>query len=230
MGVRARFLGHACWQISTRDHSIVIDPFLTGNPVAAARPEDLQVEAVLITHGHSDHIGDAVDIAKRCDALVIGCYELTSYLGQKGVRTHGMHLGGSHEFGFGSVKLVQAFHGSGLIEGDNIIYLGNPAGLLIRMGGKTVYHSGDTALFGDMKLFSRQNKIDLAVLPIGDNYTMGIDDAIEAVKLLDPVRVVPMHYNTFDLLKADPDEFARRVHSETHARCTVLAPGAEIQV
>jgi L-ascorbate metabolism protein UlaG (beta-lactamase superfamily) len=184
----------------------------------------MDVEAVLVTHGHSDHIGDTEAIARRCDALVVGCFEVANYFLKKGLKTHPMHLGGTHTFPFGTVKMTLALHGSSLEENGQVIYMGSPAGFLIQMGGKTIYHSGDTALFGDMALLARHN-IDLALLPIGDNFTMGIDDAVEAVKLLKPARVIPMHYNTFDLVKADPEEFARRVRSETTALCEVLVPG-----
>ncbi|MCA1594813.1 MAG: metal-dependent hydrolase [Chloroflexi bacterium] len=226
----ARFLGHSCWQLSTEHHSIVIDPFLTGNPLAAVHPEDLNVDAVLVTHGHSDHLGDTLAIAKRCDALVVGCFEVATYLGQKGARVHAMHLGGKHTFPFGAVKMIPALHGSGLVEDGQIIYLGNPAGFVIEMGDRAVYHSGDTALFSDMKLVSRQRKMDLALLPIGDNFTMGIDDAVEAVRLIEPVRVIPMHYNTFEVVRADPEEFARRVAQQTRSVCEVVQPGQEIQI
>ena len=228
--MKARFLGHACWQLSDGQRSIVIDPFLMGNPAAAARPEELQVEAILISHGHSDHVGDALSIAKRMGALVIGCFEVATYFQQKGVEAHAMHLGGAHSFPFGTVKMTPALHGSGLVEDGRMIYMGNPAGFLIGMGDRVIYHSGDTALFSDMKLIGRNRKIDLALLPIGDNYTMGIDDAIEAVKLLDPARVVPMHYNTFDLIRADAEEFKRRVLAETGAGCDIVAPGESIEV
>jgi L-ascorbate metabolism protein UlaG (beta-lactamase superfamily) len=216
--------------LTSDQHCIVIDPFLTGNPLAAAKPEDLKVDAVLVSHGHSDHLGDSADIARRNNAPVIGCFELATYLGQQGVQTHAMHLGGAHTFPFGSVKLTPAFHGTGLLDGGQIIYLGNPAGFLIRMGDRTIYHSGDTALFSDMKLLTQRGKIDLALLPIGDNFTMGIEDAVEAVKLIEPDYVVPMHYNTFDLIRANPDDFARLVRQQTRSLCEVVQPGQEIQI
>jgi L-ascorbate metabolism protein UlaG (beta-lactamase superfamily) len=228
--ITAKFLGHSCWTLTSDQHCIVIDPFLTGNPLAAAKPEDLKVDAVLVSHGHSDHLGDSADIARRNNAPVIGCFELATYLGQQGVQTHAMHLGGAHTFPFGSVKLTPAFHGTGLLDGGQIIYLGNPAGFLIRMGDRTIYHSGDTALFSDMKLLTQRGKIDLALLPIGDNFTMGIEDAVEAVKLIEPDYVVPMHYNTFDLIRANPDDFARLVRQQTRSLCEVVQPGQEIQI
>ncbi len=228
--IKARFLGHSCWHFQIDEHSIVIDPFLTGNPLAAVAPDDLQVDTILITHGHSDHVGDALSIARRCDALVVGCFEVATYFEQKGVRTHAMHLGGSFEFPFGTVKMTPALHGSGLFEDGQMIYMGNPAGFLLRIGDRTLYHSGDTALFSDMKLLTRAHRIDVAFLPIGDNFTMGIDDAVEAVKFLNPVRVVPMHYNTFEVVKADPELFQRRVRQETLAECVIVNPGEELEI
>ncbi len=225
--MKARFLGHSCFTLQSDGHTIVIDPFLNGNPVAAVKPADLRVEAILVSHGHSDHLGDAIEISKRTHAPVICCHEVTGYCEQQGATAHGMHIGGAHQFDFGRVKLTPAWHGAGIETKTGVIYGGTPCGFLVTMGGKTVYHAGDTALFGDMELIGRLNKIELALLPIGDNYTMGPDDAVEAVRMLKPNRVVPMHYSTFDLIQQDPNSFQKRI--ERLAECTVLKPGETLE-
>jgi L-ascorbate metabolism protein UlaG (beta-lactamase superfamily) len=225
----ATFLGHSCFLFQDGGRSILIDPFLTGNPQAAATADSLNPTAILVTHAHNDHLGDAMAIAKRAGALIVSTFEIATFCQQQGVNAHGMSQGGSHTFEWGWVKLTLAFHGSTYIDDKGFHTLGNPAGVLLRLSGKTVYHAGDTALFGDMTLIGRQNKIDLALLPIGDNFTMGPEDALEAVKLLQPAVVVPMHYNTFDLIAQDPVPFADRVQSETGARCVVLEPGGSVE-
>jgi L-ascorbate metabolism protein UlaG (beta-lactamase superfamily) len=230
--MKATFLGHSCWSIREGNSEVLIDPFLTGNPKAAATADAQNPTAILVSHGHNDHVGDAIAIAKRSGALVVANFEIASYMQQKGVNAHGMHLGGARQFDWGWVKLTLAFHGSTYMDMESgfPITLGNPAGFLLRMGGKTVYHAGDTALFGDMALIGRRHPIDLALLPIGDNFTMGIDDAVEAVRLLQPAAVAPMHYSTFDLIAQDPEEFARKVRAETQARAYVVAPGGSIEL
>ncbi len=222
--VKLEFLGHSCFQISDDSHSIIIDPFLTGNPVAATTPDKIKVDAVLLTHGHSDHLGDTEAIAKRNDAAVVSVYELANYLGKKGLNTHPMHIGGSHVFPFGKVKFTPATHGSAAMEEDDTItYLGNPAGIILSMGGKVIYHAGDTGIFMDMQLIGNQN-LDCALLPIGDNFTMGVDDAVESAKLLRPKTVIPMHFDTWDLIKADTKAFAGKIEG-AGMKCVVLKPG-----
>ncbi len=221
---QARFLGHSCVMLTHGPHKLIVDPYLTGNPVAAAKAADIDVTHVLVTHGHGDHVGDAVAIAKRTGATIIANFELAGLCERQGARTHGMHIGGSHVFPFGRVKLTIAHHGGGYGPEANI-YTGPPVGFLITMDGKTVYHPGDTGLFYDMKLIGDMNRIDLAFLPIGDNYTMGIDDAVKAAELLRPTTVVPFHYDTFPLIAAQADEFSRKV---TGARVVILKPGNTI--
>jgi L-ascorbate metabolism protein UlaG (beta-lactamase superfamily) len=225
----ARFLGHSCFEIQDSNNRILIDPFLTGNPKAAASADEVNPTAILVTHAHNDHLGDAIGIARRTGALIVSSFEIATWCEQQGVQAHGMALGGGHAFDWGWVKLTLAFHGSTYIDDTGFHTLGNPAGILLRVGGKLLYHAGDTALFGDMALIGRLNKIDLALLPIGDNYTMGPDDGLEAVKMLQPAAVVPMHYNTFDLIAQDAHRFAERVQAETSARCVVLDPGQSIE-
>lgn len=229
--MKVTFLGHACVLVSTEEHSVVIDPFLTGNPKATAKPEDIKVDAVIVTHGHGDHLGDAIDIANRNDCSVIGVYELVTYCQRKGAKKgHPLHIGGSYNFPFGRVKFVPAWHGSAFVEEDgSIVYTGNPAGVLLFMDDKTIYHAGDTGLFGDMKLFADLHPIDLAFLPIGGNFTMDINDAVEATKLLRPKIVVPMHYGTFPVIEADPSEFARKVQEVCPTTTVkILQPGESV--
>jgi L-ascorbate metabolism protein UlaG (beta-lactamase superfamily) len=169
---------------------------------------------VLLTHGHGDHLGDGISIAKKNNATVIAPYELATYCSNVGCQVHPMHIGGGYDFPFGRIKLTTAHHGSGADLGDKALaYMGNPCGFLVTIGDKTVYHAGDTALFMDMKLIGEMNTIDVALLPIGDNFTMGIPDAVKAVEFLQPRLSVPMHYKTFDVIDADPIEFRRQVES-----------------
>jgi L-ascorbate metabolism protein UlaG (beta-lactamase superfamily) len=227
---RVTFLGHACCTVEDGGRSVLIDPFLTGNPLAAASPDQLDPQAILITHGHNDHVGDALEIARRTSAIIVANFEIATWCQQAGANTHAMHIGGSHTFDWGWVKLTPAWHGSTLIDDQGFHTLGMPTGILLRVGGRTIYHSGDTALFGDMALIGRRHPIDLALLPIGDNFTMGPEDALEAVRLLQPRRVVPIHYNTFPPIQQDPQAFARQVAAETEAECVVLAPGESVEV
>ena len=222
---RARFLGHSCVMITHDDHSIIIDPFLSGNEMAAAKPEDINVQYVLITHGHGDHVGDGIEIAKKNNATIIASFELANLCAKEGVTVHPMHIGGSHDFDFGSVKLTIAHHGGGYGP-DASVYTGPPVGFLVTMGGKTLYHPGDTGLFYDMKLIGEMNPIDLAFVPIGDNFTMGVTDAVMAVELLKPKTVVPFHYDTFEVIQKDPNDFASKVKG---SRVAILKPGADIE-
>lgn len=206
------FHGHAVVKIKTGEYTILIDPFITGNELTDLIAENEKPDVILLTHGHNDHVGDTVAIAKANDTLVIAPFELADYLSWQGVKTHGMHIGGAKQFEFGKVKFTQAFHGSSYVtENQEIIYTGMPAGILFMAEGKTVYHAGDTALFGDMKLIGERHPIDLALLPIGDNYTMGIEDAAYAVELLNPKAVVPIHFNTFPPIEQNPMDFKELV-------------------
>ncbi len=205
------FLGHAGFLVEGETAKIVFDPFLTGNPLAKAKPSDIKAEYMILTHGHGDHFGDAVEIAKSNNAMVIAPFELASYCESKGLKVHPMHIGGAFNFPFGRVKLTIAHHGSALPDGT---YAGNPAGVLLTMDDKTFYHAGDTGLFYDMKLIGEMNQIHVAALPIGDNFTMGIDDALKATEFLQPEMVVPIHYKTFDVIDVDPEEFSSKAQSK----------------
>lgn len=204
--------GHSIVKIKTGDYTILIDPFITGNKLTDLLVENEKPDAILLTHGHNDHVGDTVEIAKACDALIVAPNELAVYLGWKGVRTHGMNLGGANRFEFGTVKFTQAFHSSSYTTDNNeIIYTGMPSGILFMAEGKTIYHAGDTAIFGDMELIGKRHPIDVAFVPIGDNFTMGPEDAACSVELLNPKLAVPIHFNTFPPIEQDPNTFKELV-------------------
>ena len=226
MSVKVNYLGHACFLIEGGGKRLIIDPFLTGNPQATMNAENVQVDYVLVSHAHGDHLGDAVDIAKRNGATAIANHEIAVYLQGKGVEAHGMHIGGGFDFPFGRVKLTIAHHGSSFPDGG---YGGAPCGFLLEIEGKKIYHACDTGLFYDMKLIGSVG-LDLAILPIGDNYTMGPDDALVAVELLEPKRVWPIHYNTFPVIEQDVEAFAARVRERTSAERLVLKPGSTFEL
>lgn len=229
--MKLTYLGHSCILIETASHTLIVDPFLTGNPAAAAQASEIHVDYVLLTHGHGDHVGDGFEIAKRCDAVVIAPNELAVYAGWQGCKTHAMHIGGAFTFDFGRVKLTPALHGSGyeLHDTKQIVYMGMPAGFLLTLEGKTIYHAGDTALFGDMRLIGERNAIDLAILPIGDNFTMGPEDAHTAAEWLRPRKVLPVHYNTFPLIAQDGEAFTAGL-SQLGIEGFPLKPGESLEL
>ena len=226
MPVKITYHGHACFVVEGGGAKLLIDPFLSGNPQADIGPEAVEADYILVSHAHGDHLGDTVDIARRTGAMVISNHEIASYCAAQGLNAHGMHTGGGYGFPFGRVQLTIAHHGSSFPDGS---YGGNPAGFLITMTteGQTVYFAGDTGLTYDMSLIGEKG-IDLAILPIGDNYTMGPDDALRAVELLQPRLVVPMHYNTFPVIEQDPEAFLARVAAETGIEGQVLKPGESL--
>ena len=204
--------GHSVVKIKTGDTNIIIDPFINGNGLTDLKVAEEKPDVILLTHGHNDHVGDTIELARANNSLVIALNELAVYLQSQGINAHPMGVGGAYEFPFGKVKYTLAFHGSVYeTENNEVINTGNPGGILLYAEGLTIYHAGDTALFGDMKLIGDRNEIDVAFLPIGDNFTMGPEDAAYAVSLLKPKHVVPIHYNTFPIINQDPTKFAELV-------------------
>jgi L-ascorbate metabolism protein UlaG (beta-lactamase superfamily) len=228
--MKATFLGHSTVYLETSKTKILIDPFLTENPKAAAKADDLDPDFIVLTHGHSDHTADAVPIAKRTGATIISTFELASWLGAQGAKVSAQNHGGWCKYPFGAVKFTQAIHSSSVTDQNGVpIYLGEPAGAIIQVDGKTVFHAGDTALFSDLKLIGDDVAIDLAFLPIGEHYTMGPKDAAKAVEFLHPRTVVPIHYGTFPPLIGDPKEFAKLAEGKG-AKIAVLQPGESVEV
>ena len=219
--------GHATLGLETDGHKLLIDPFFTDNPSAPVTADEMEANFILVSHGHGDHVGDTVSIAERTDALVISNFEIANWFETQGVsKVHPQHLGGGFQHPFGYLKLTLALHGSALPDGS---YGGNPAGFLLTTNdGKKIYMAQDTGLVGDMQLIGDEG-IDLAVIPIGDNFTMGPDDALKAVKFLRPKVVIPIHYNTWDLIAQNPISWADRVEDEMQARVVVLAAGESFE-
>jgi len=227
MTVKITWYSHACFLIETDGTRLLTDPFLTGNPLAPVRADAVEADYILISHGHGDHVGDSVAIAKRTGATIVSNFEIQNWCVRQGVENvHPQHIGGSYDYPWGRVKLTIAHHGSALPDGT---YGGNPAGFLFYIQEKKIYHACDTGLFYDMKLIGEEG-INLAILPIGDNFTMGPEDALRAVKLIEPIQVVPIHYNTFDVIRQDPHAWARRVESETSTKVIVMEPGDTLEL
>ncbi|MHC0037370.1 metal-dependent hydrolase [Pseudoneobacillus sp. C159] len=227
--MKVSYHGHSVVKIETNGKVILIDPFITGNSLTDLTLDEVKPDVILLTHGHNDHVGDTVQLAMKNNSLVIAMHELATLMSWQGVKkVHGMSIGGAYQFEFGKVKLTQAFHGSAYMTDKNeIIYCGMPAGILFTSEDKTIYHAGDTALFSDMKLIGDRHSIDLAFLPIGDNFTMGPEDAAYAAKLLQAKQVVPIHYNTFPPIKQDPNQFLKLLENENGK---VLHPGDAIEL
>jgi L-ascorbate metabolism protein UlaG (beta-lactamase superfamily) len=230
MPLKITWLGHSAFQLSDGQHTVLIDPFISGNPATTTNADALSADAILLTHAHNDHVGDTVEIASRTGALVTATFELGSWLETQGLENVvPANHGGTVEFPGGSVKFVPAWHTSSYESDDGTVAPGVPAGLVIRFGGKTIYTAGDTCLFLDMQLIGEE-ELDIAILPIGDRFTMGPKDAARATKLLGAGTVIPCHYNTFPPIKQDPAQFSEMVSERSGAKVLILEPGETISL
>jgi L-ascorbate metabolism protein UlaG (beta-lactamase superfamily) len=217
-----RFLGHSAFELTDGDTRVLIDPYITGNPKATVSADELQPTHILLTHGHADHFGDTVAIAKRTGAPVLAIVELAGEIGEEGVETYDPNLGGTVTFDWGWVKMVPAWHTSTTPKGT----VNTPAGLLVSLGGTLVYHLGDTCLFSDLQLIARRgDKVDVALVPIGGHYTMDRYDAVTACEFVAARTVIPIHYDTFPPIETDAEAFKADVERETDSKVVILAPG-----
>ena len=226
--MRLTYFGHSCFLLETAKARLLIDPFLDDNPSAKTKATEVKCDFILISHAHGDHCADALNIAKRCNAPIIANFEIAEYFAAKGAKAHGMNPGGGFNFPFGRVKLTLAHHTSSMEAGLHPLYMGVPCGLLIQADGKNVYHAGDTAVFMDMQLIGRVG-LDVAMIPIGDNFTMGPDDAVMALDFLKPKLAVPMHYNTWPIIAQDAAAFAAQAAKSTHT-VRVMKPGDTLEI
>jgi L-ascorbate metabolism protein UlaG (beta-lactamase superfamily) len=225
MALSITWLGHSTWLIKSSNYRILIDPFLTDNPMATAKPEEVIADTILISHGHFDHVQDAAAIANRCQATLVANYEIATWFAEKHkvAKTIGMNIGGAAQLPFGQVFMTPALHSSQLPDGS---YGGNPGGFLCEMDGVRLFYTGDTGLFSDISLWSKP-AIDLLILPIGDLFTMGIDESIRAIEMIQPKYVLPTHYNTWPPIQQDVKHWAELVHQRTSSKAIVLAPDEE---
>lgn len=227
MSIKITWFGHAFFSIETDKAKILIDPFIEGNRLCPISLNDAQADYICITHGHGDHLGDSSEIAKKYGSTIIANPEICSWLEKKGLKKfHSMAIGGSFQLPWGKLKMTLALHSSPMPDGS---YGGSPAGFIFNINGKTIYHAGDTGLFGDMTLIGGE-KIDLAMIPIGDNYTMGPDDALKALRMLKPANVIPMHFNTFDIIKQNPIHWIEEVNNSGLSKAIQLSPGESINL
>ncbi|WP_411841984.1 metal-dependent hydrolase [Salinicoccus sp. HZC-1] len=227
--MKLSYHGHSVVALENNGSKVIVDPFISGNDLTDLKADEVEADYIILTHGHNDHVGDTVEIAKRTNATVVAPVELAEYIGSKNIEVVAMNIGGKNDFEFGSVKFVHAFHSSSFTseEGKDPIYTGMPTGIIIEAGDRKIYHAGDTGVFGDMKLITELNgPFDVFFVPIGDNFTMGIDDAVYATDhLVQPKIAVPVHYNTFPPIEQDPEEFGKKLSTE----CQVLKAGDEVK-
>lgn len=221
--INLKYNGHANISLTKNNITILLDPFFTDNPLNKTNPDDVECDYILVSHAHFDHIGDAISITKRTGATIISTAEIANMVASKGCKSHGMNIGGKHKFEFGFVKVTQAIHSAG-IQG------GLACGFVIDFFDKTIYFAGDTALFGDMELIGRMNKIDYALLPIGDNFTMGPEEALEAVKMIKPKIVIPIHYDTWDPIAQSPEDFKEEVEKCCDIKVLVVNFNESIEI
>lgn len=225
--LKITYIAHSAFILDDGKYKVALDPFITGNPNATIKLEDVKPDFIFVSHGHGDHIGDTIELAKANDSTVITIADLAYYLNKKGIKTHDMNIGGEYEFPFGTLKMTMAQHSAGSLEGES---MGNPTGAIISMGGRKVYFAGDTGLFVDMKFIGEISKPDILMLPIGGNYTMGIDDAVKAVELINTAdTVIPMHYNTFPVIKTDVEKFKNKI-ADIGKKAIVLGYGETINL
>lgn len=226
MASELMWLGHGSWWLRLPGHRVLLDPFLDDNPAAPVKAADVDAEFILVSHGHYDHVADVASIANRCGATVVGCHEVAEWFRTKHrvQETVGLNTGGGIHLPFGHVQFTQAWHSSQMPDGS---YGGQPGGYLLTLGQQRIYFACDTGFFGDMEHIGRKG-VDIAVVPIGDRYTMGPEESIEAVRCLRPKRVLPAHYNTWPIIAQDAEAWAERIRSQTDAEPIVLQPGATL--
>jgi L-ascorbate metabolism protein UlaG (beta-lactamase superfamily) len=229
VGVKITWFGHSAFLFEA-EKKLLIDPFISGNPVAPCSPDELDPDIIAVTHGHSDHLGDTVEIGKRTGCRIFSIHEVANYIKSKGVFAEGMNKGGTVNVESISLTMTEALHSSSIDASGFSFDGGSPAGYVIQIGGHSIYHSGDTTIFGDMQLIGELYGPEVALLPIGDRFTMGIKEATKAVELIQPKIVIPMHYNTFDIISQDPLKFKQAVESKTDTKVVIIQPGQSFEL
>jgi L-ascorbate metabolism protein UlaG (beta-lactamase superfamily) len=225
--VKITWLGHAAFLFEA-EKKLLIDPFITGNPKAPCSPDDLDPDMIAVTHGHRDHLGDTIEIGARTGCRIISIHEVANYIKSKGVFAEGMNKGGAMDVEGVTLTMTHALHSSSIDASCFSFDGGSPAGFVIGIGGHSIYHAGDTGVFGDMQLIGELYEPEIALLPIGNRFTMGIKEAVKAVELIEPQIVVPMHYNTFDVIKQDPEVFRKAVEAKIDTKVIIMKPGESI--